>query len=77
MHQTAFETLKGALIQALILHYQDPVMQYIVYTDASDDTCGAQLSQEHDGQGLPVTYLLDTFTENQPKWFGCSGKNWS
>ena len=37
------------IIQAPILHYPNPNKTYIVYTDASDDACGAQLSQEHDG----------------------------
>ena len=46
-HLTAFNTLKIA----------DSPKQYIVYMDASGDACGAQLSQEHDGQELPVTFL--------------------
>ena len=36
--------------------------------DASDDACGAQLSQEHDGQELSVAFLLHTFTDTQWKW---------
>ena len=31
--------------------------------DTSDDACGTQLSQEHDGQELPVAFLSHTFTE--------------
>ena len=38
-----------------------------MYTDASDDTCGTQLSQEYDGQELPVAFLLPTFTDIQQK----------
>ena len=56
-HHAAFNTLKSALIEAPILHYPDPSKCYIVYTDASDDACGAQLSQEHNGQELPVAFL--------------------
>ena len=37
-HLTAFNTLKSALLEATILHYQDPSKCHIVYTDASDDT---------------------------------------
>ena len=48
-HQEAFLKLKESVIEALIICYLDPNKRYIVYTDASDDTCGAQLSQEHDG----------------------------
>ena len=43
-HHTAFLNLKGAIIQAPILHYPDLNKKYIVYTDASDDACRAQLS---------------------------------
>ena len=48
-HQEAFIHLKEAIVQAPILHYPNPNKTYIIYTDASDDACGAQLSQEHDG----------------------------
>ena len=67
-HLTAFNTLKSALLEASILHYQDPSKCYIVYTDASDDACGAQLPQEHDGQELPVAFLSHMFTDTQQKW---------
>ena len=67
-HHTAFLQLKEAIIQAPILHYPDPNKKYIVYTDASDDACGAQLSQEHDGAEFPVAFLSHTFTETQRKW---------
>ena len=42
-HHTTFMMLKEAIVQAPILHYPDPARKYIVYTDASDDTCGAQV----------------------------------
>ena len=47
-HHNAFLTLKESVIQVPILHYPNQKKCYIVYTDASDDACGAQLSQEHD-----------------------------
>ena len=53
-------TLKESFIQAPILHY-------IVYTDASDNTCGAQLSQEHDGTEFSIAFLSHTFTDTQQK----------
>ena len=40
-HQEAFIHLKEAIVQAHILHYPNPNKSYIVYTDASDDACGA------------------------------------
>ena len=41
---------------------------YIVYTDTSDDTCGAQLSLEHDRTNFPIAFLSHTFTDKQRKW---------
>ena len=67
-HPTAFLHLKEAIIQAPILCYPDPNKKYIVYTDASDDACRAQLSQEYDGMEFPVAFLSHTFTETQRKW---------
>ena len=64
----AFLHLKEAIVQAPILHYPNPNKKYIVCTDASDDACGAQLSQEHNGTEFPVAFLSHTFTETQCKW---------
>ena len=67
-HHTAFLHLKEAVVQAHILHYPNPDKRYIVYTYASDDTCGVQLSQEHDVMEFPIAFLSNTFTETQWKW---------
>ena len=67
-HQEAFIHLKEAIVQAPILHYPNPNKTYIVYTDASNDACRAQLSQEHNGTEFPVAFLSHTFTETQHKW---------
>ena len=67
-HHNAFLTLKESVIQAPILHYPNPKKCYIVYTDVSDDACGAQLSQEHDGTEFPIAFLSHTFTDTQWKW---------
>ena len=56
-HQAAFVHLKDTIVQAPILHYPNPNKTYIVYTDASHDACGAQLSQEHDGTEFPIAFL--------------------
>ena len=66
-HLTAFNTLKSALLEAPILHNPDPSKHYIVYMDVSHDVCGAQLSQKHDGQKLPVAFLSHIFTDTQWK----------
>ena len=39
-----------------------------MYTDASDDACGAQLSQIHDRTEFPVAFLSHTFTDTQRRW---------
>ena len=67
-HQAAFVHLKDAIVQAPILHYPNPNKAYIIYTDASDDACGEQLSQEHDGSEFPVAFLSHTFSKTQCKW---------
>ena len=68
IHHSAFLTLKKSVIQAPILHYSNLKKCYIVYRDASDDACGAQLSQEHDGTEFPIAFLSHTFTDTQWKW---------
>ena len=67
-HHEAFMKLKDSIIQAPILCYPNPSKRYIVYTVASDDACGAQLTQEHDGMEFPITYLSHTLSETQRKW---------
>ena len=67
-HHTVFLHLKEAIVQAPILHYPNPDKRYIVYTNASDNACRAQLSQEHDGTEFPIAFLSHNFTETQWKW---------
>ena len=64
-HRCTFMKLKDTIIQAPILRYLDTTKPYIVYTDASDDACGAQLSQMHEEAELPVAFLSHTFTNTQ------------
>ena len=67
-HHEAFLKLKESLIEAPILCYPDPNKRYIVYTDALDDACRVQLSQEHNGTEFSIAFLLHTFSETQRKW---------
>ena len=62
-HHNAFLTLKESVNQA-----PNPKKCYIVYSDASNDACGAQISQEHDGTEFPLAFLSHTFTDTQQKW---------
>ena len=55
-NHNAFFTLKESVIQAPILHYPNSKKCYIVYTDASEDACGAQLSQEHEGTEFLIAF---------------------
>ena len=64
-HRCASMKLKDAIIQAPILIYPDATKPYIMYTDASDDACRAQLSQMHDEAEFPVAFLSHTFTGTQ------------
>ena len=66
-HHEAFLKLKKSIIDAPIVCYSDPNKRYIVYTDASNDVCGVQLSQEHDGTECPIACLSHTFSETQRK----------
>ena len=67
-HHEAFLKLKASIIEAPILHYPDPNKKYIVYTNASDDACAVQLSQEHDGTEFLIAFLSHTSLETQGKW---------
>ena len=67
-HHNALLTLKESVIQAPILHYPNLKKCYIVYTDASDDAGGAQLSHKNDGTEFPIAFLSHTFTNTQWKW---------
>ena len=63
LHHTASLPLKESITQTPILCYLDPTKWYIVYTDASDDACGAQLLQENDGMEFPIAFLSHTFMD--------------
>ena len=67
-HHCAFMKLKDAIIQAPILRYLDTTKPYIMYMDASNDACGAQLSQMHNEAEFPVAFLLHMFTDTQQRW---------
>ena len=67
-HYEAFLKLKVSIFELPILQYPNPNKRYIIYTDASDDACRAQLFQDHDGMEFPITFPLHTFSETQRKW---------
>ena len=67
INPSQFLTLKESVIQGPILQYPNPTKQYIVYIDASDDACGAQLSQEYNGTEFSIAFLSHTFMDMQCK----------
>ena len=64
-HRCAFMKLKDAIIKAPILRYPDTTKRYIMYTDASDNAYGAQLSQMHKEAEFPVAFLSHMLTDTQ------------
>ena len=62
-HHNVFLTLKESVIQSPILHYPNPKKHYIVYADSSNDACGAQIFQEHDGTEFTKAFLFHTFMD--------------
>ena len=59
---------QGISHQAPICTLSNPKKCYIVYTDTSDDACGAQLSQEHNGTEFQIAFFSHTCTDTQQKW---------
>ena len=64
-HHCTFMKLKDAIIQAPILRYLDTTKPYIMYMDASDNACRAQLSQMHEEAKFLAAFLSHTFTDTQ------------
>lgn len=66
--QEAFSNLKSALIQATILGYPDPNETFILDTDASDGTIGAELSQIQNGIERTICFASKIMTATQRKY---------
>ena len=78
VHHKAFLMLKESVTQAPILCYPDPTKWYIVYTDVSDNACGAQLSQECSGMEFPLILSLPYLHWHKRKWkYHWTGGLWS
>lgn len=63
--EKAFETLKKKLISPPILKYPDFTKQFIVTVDASNYACGAVLSQDFNGEDLPICYISRNFQKGE------------
>ena len=63
--QTAFDTLKQALIDATTLAFPHPELPCILDTDASDVAIGAVLSQTIDGVERPIAFYSRVLNPSQ------------
>ena len=67
-HNQAFEALKAALISAPCLQYLRPNDLFILDTDASDVSMGAELAQIQDDREVVISYASNILTKDQKKW---------
>lgn len=63
--ENAFQYLKSALVTPEILQYPDFEKQFCITTDTSKYACGAVLSQEYQGQQLPIANASRAFTKGE------------
>lgn len=61
----SFNLLKDKLITPPILSYPDFSREFTVTVDASQFACGGVLSQDFNGQDLPITYISRTFKKGE------------
>ena len=66
--QEAFEVLKQSLLQAPVLGYPDPSLNYIIDTDASLDGVGAVLSQIQDGRERVISNFSNSLSGGQKNY---------
>jgi len=65
VEQRAFDCLKGCLLEAPILAYPDPALEYILDTDASDQNVGAVLSQVQEDREVVVAYYSKSLSPTE------------
>ena len=69
VHQQAFETLKGALLQRPVLVLPNPKHKWRLATDASNVAMGAVLSQINDeGEEHPIGYYSKKLSPAETRW---------
>jgi len=67
-HQLVFEKMKSSLIEATILNYPNSSDTFILDTDASNNTIGAELSQLQDGKEVAISFASRVLTPAQRKY---------
>jgi len=77
--QRAFDCLKGCLLEAPVLAYPDPALEYILDTNSSDQNVGAALSQVQEGREVVVAYYSKSLSPTEQKLLhypqGIAGSN--
>ena len=66
--QDAFKVIQQALINSATLAYPYPYQPFILDTDASNDTIGAELIQVHEGKEYVISYASKVLTPAQKKY---------
>ena len=64
----AFELLKSCLTERNILRLPCPEKKYFLFTDASQRTVGAVLTQLHENTYMPVSYFSNSLTQGQTNY---------
>lgn len=66
--QTVFQAIQEALVNSATLAYPHPDAQFILDTDASDTTIGAELSQIIEGKEFVISYASRVLTPAQRRY---------
>jgi len=68
VEQRAFERLKGCLLEALVLAYPDPALEYILDTDANDQNVGVVLSQVQEGREVVLAHYSKSLSPTEQNY---------
>ena len=63
--RNAFLELKRLFRETPVLHYPSPVGQFILDTDASNESIGAALSQVQNGKEVPLAFASNSLSKSQ------------
>jgi hypothetical protein len=66
--ESAFQSLKEALVHAVVLNYPTTDAVFVLDTDASQNTIGAELSQIQDGVERTIGYANKVLASTQRKY---------
>lgn len=64
----SFNTIRDCLASPVVLHLPDWKEQFILSTDASEQSVGCCLEQYRDGRTVPIAFASRSFSDNQLKY---------